>query len=175
LIIRAKKGVFADFLGPLIVDLIIYFRVHVTICIGWGIIYKKGQCQILVHQQIGESQCQDMPILIFFVLAWGKMGLVFPIVLYVLQVVPNAPCEILGQFPLKPYPDKARQLSAYCFEKTLIILICGMESNVIRCLVPLVITDDELEKGLTIMEKGSGLFGQKIGSCGPAELLVNIW
>jgi len=36
----------------------------------------------------------------------------------------------------------------------LIILVYGMEGNVIRCLAPLVITDDELGKGLTIMEKG---------------------
>ena len=45
-------------------------------------------------------------------------------------------------------------MAEYCFEKGLIILVCGMEGNVIRCLAPLVITDDELEKGLTIMEKG---------------------
>jgi hypothetical protein len=100
-IIRTKEDVSADFRGPLIVDLIIYFRAHITICIGWGLIDKKGQCQILVHQQPGESKGQDMPILVFFVHACGKMALVFPIVLHVLQVVLTAPCEIPGHLPFK--------------------------------------------------------------------------
>ena len=36
----------------------------------------------------------------------------------------------------------------------LIILVCGTYSNVVRVLVPFVITDAELEKGLSILEQG---------------------
>ena len=36
----------------------------------------------------------------------------------------------------------------------LVILSCGNFGNVIRTLMPLVITDDQLERGLAIMEEG---------------------
>lgn len=39
-----------------------------------------------------------------------------------------------------------------CYEKGLIILSCGIYHNVIRTLIPIVITDDQLEKGLSILE-----------------------
>jgi len=35
----------------------------------------------------------------------------------------------------------------------LIILTCGTYGNVIRCLMPLVITEAELKKGLAILEE----------------------
>jgi len=35
-----------------------------------------------------------------------------------------------------------------------VILVCGSYSNVIRILTPFVITDEQLEKGLGIMERG---------------------
>jgi 4-aminobutyrate aminotransferase/(S)-3-amino-2-methylpropionate transaminase len=54
----------------------------------------------------------------------------------------------------KPAADEAKQLVAYCADKGLIILSCGMHGNVIRTLIPFVITDDQLEKGLGIMEEG---------------------
>ena len=41
---------------------------------------------------------------------------------------------------------------ASCLEKGLIILACGNYGNVIRTLMPFVITDQQLEKGLAIME-----------------------
>jgi 4-aminobutyrate aminotransferase/(S)-3-amino-2-methylpropionate transaminase len=54
----------------------------------------------------------------------------------------------------EPASDKAKALVKFCYEKGLIILTCGTYSNVIRTLMPLIITDDELEKGLNIMEEG---------------------
>ncbi len=51
-------------------------------------------------------------------------------------------------------PDKAKQLSQYCFDNGLILLVCGILGNVIRVLTPLVIEPDQLQKGLDIMEKG---------------------
>ena len=53
-----------------------------------------------------------------------------------------------------PAADEAKNLSAYCHEHGLILLSCGSYGNVIRTLMPLVITDQELERGLSIMEDG---------------------
>ena len=54
----------------------------------------------------------------------------------------------------KPGTDDAKALSRYCQDRGLIILTCGAYGNVIRVLAPLVITDEQLEKGLSIMEEG---------------------
>ena len=53
-----------------------------------------------------------------------------------------------------PAADEAKALVKYCYERGLVVLSCGNFSNVIRTLMPLVITDEQLEKGLTIMEEG---------------------
>lgn len=50
-----------------------------------------------------------------------------------------------------PAPEETKKLAAYCHEKGLILLSCGNYGNVIRTLMPLVITDRELEKGLSII------------------------
>lgn len=53
-----------------------------------------------------------------------------------------------------PAGDAAKQLVAFCRDKGLIILACGAYGNVIRVLMPLVITDQQLERGLAIMADG---------------------
>ena len=53
-----------------------------------------------------------------------------------------------------PAADETKALVKYCFEKGLILLACGSYGNVIRVLMPLVITDEQLEKGLAIIEDG---------------------
>jgi 4-aminobutyrate aminotransferase/(S)-3-amino-2-methylpropionate transaminase len=53
-----------------------------------------------------------------------------------------------------PAAEEAKKLAAFCLERGLIILVCGTYSNVIRVLVPFVITDPQLEKGLSILEQG---------------------
>jgi len=53
-----------------------------------------------------------------------------------------------------PATDEAKALVKFCFEKGLIILACGNFGNVIRTLMPLVITDEHLDRGLAIMEEG---------------------
>jgi 4-aminobutyrate aminotransferase/(S)-3-amino-2-methylpropionate transaminase len=53
-----------------------------------------------------------------------------------------------------PAADEAKKLAAFCLERGLIILVCGTYSNVVRVLVPFVITDEQLEKGLSILEQG---------------------
>ena len=54
----------------------------------------------------------------------------------------------------EPAPDMAKELVGRCLERGLIILACGNYGNVIRTLMPLVITDEQLERGLSIMENG---------------------
>jgi 4-aminobutyrate aminotransferase/(S)-3-amino-2-methylpropionate transaminase len=52
----------------------------------------------------------------------------------------------------EPAADEAKQMAAHCLEKGLLILVCGTYGNVVRILTPFVITDEQLEKGLSIME-----------------------
>jgi 4-aminobutyrate aminotransferase/(S)-3-amino-2-methylpropionate transaminase len=57
----------------------------------------------------------------------------------------------------EPAPDAAKALVKFCYEKGLVVLSCGNFSNVIRTLMPLVITDEQLDRGLTILEEGLSL------------------
>ncbi len=52
----------------------------------------------------------------------------------------------------EPAAAEAKKLVQLCYEKGLIILSCGNFGNVIRTLMPFVITDEQLDKGLTILE-----------------------
>lgn len=54
----------------------------------------------------------------------------------------------------EPAPDETKTLARFCFDKGLILLSCGTFGNVIRTLMPLVITDDQLYRGLSIMRDG---------------------
>jgi len=53
-----------------------------------------------------------------------------------------------------PAADAARALVKYCFDHGLILLACGAYGNVIRLLMPLVISDALLERGLQIVHDG---------------------
>ena len=54
----------------------------------------------------------------------------------------------------EPAADKAKELVEFSHKKGLILLACGNFGNVIRTLMPLVIEDEQLERGLAIMEEG---------------------
>ena len=62
--------------------------------------------------------------------------------------------EIINGPNRDPAADKASQLVNYCHENGLVILSCGTYGNIIRILAPFVITDEQLEKGLSILEEG---------------------
>lgn len=53
----------------------------------------------------------------------------------------------------KPATDDTKKLVKLCYEKGLILISCGNFGNVIRTLMPLVITDAQLEKGFGILEE----------------------
>ena len=60
----------------------------------------------------------------------------------------------LVQSPEKrePAADEANQIVQYCYEHGLIVLSAGSYSNVIRILVPLVVTDAQIDEGLDVLE-----------------------
>jgi 4-aminobutyrate aminotransferase len=57
---------------------------------------------------------------------------------------------------VEPTPDLARAVTAAAHERGLILLSCGLYGNVIRLLPPFVATDDELERGLDLLEEALG-------------------
>ncbi len=54
----------------------------------------------------------------------------------------------------EPATEAAKRLTQICYDKGLVILSCGNFGNVIRTLMPFVITDKELDRGLSILEDG---------------------
>ena len=60
----------------------------------------------------------------------------------------------------EPAAEKAKALVKFSHENGLILLSCGTYGNVIRTLVPLVASDEELERGLAIMEEGLSVLEQ---------------
>jgi 4-aminobutyrate aminotransferase/(S)-3-amino-2-methylpropionate transaminase len=54
----------------------------------------------------------------------------------------------------EPAADEAKAIVQFCLEKGLVVLSCGTLGNVIRLLMPLNIGNDELERGLAILEEG---------------------
>ena len=53
-------------------------------------------------------------------------------------------------------PARAGAVLAAARDRGLILLTCGLYGNVIRLHVPFVISDDELERGLAILEQAIG-------------------
>ncbi|MEJ5366116.1 MAG: 4-aminobutyrate--2-oxoglutarate transaminase [Desulfosoma sp.] len=53
----------------------------------------------------------------------------------------------------EPATDEAKKLVNLCYQKGLVLLSCGNFGNVIRTLMPLVITDEQLDRGMAILEE----------------------
>lgn len=51
-----------------------------------------------------------------------------------------------------PAPEETKKITQYCYEHGLITIIAGTFSNVIRVLVPLVITNDQMDEALDVLE-----------------------
>jgi 4-aminobutyrate aminotransferase/(S)-3-amino-2-methylpropionate transaminase len=54
----------------------------------------------------------------------------------------------------EPDEEAAEALIKHCYERGLILTRAGTYGNVIRLLMPLVITDDQLDEGLAVLESG---------------------
>ena len=51
-----------------------------------------------------------------------------------------------------PATDETKQITQYCYENGLITITAGSYSNVIRVLVPLVATNEQMDEGLDVLE-----------------------
>jgi 4-aminobutyrate aminotransferase/(S)-3-amino-2-methylpropionate transaminase len=63
----------------------------------------------------------------------------------------------------EPATDEVKELVKRCYEKGLITITCGHYGNVVRTLMPLVITEDQLERGFSILEDGLSEISPKRG------------
>ena len=67
--------------------------------------------------------------------------------------------EVRGLGPMlaleltEPTPDLAKAVTTTAREKGLILLSCGLDGNVVRILVPLVISNEDLARGLELLEE----------------------
>jgi 4-aminobutyrate aminotransferase/(S)-3-amino-2-methylpropionate transaminase len=52
----------------------------------------------------------------------------------------------------EPAPEETKKITQYCYEHGLITITAGSYGNVIRVLVPLVVTDQEMDEGLDVLE-----------------------
>jgi len=70
--------------------------------------------------------------------------------------------EVRGLGPMlafelaEPTPELASAVTAAARERGLVLLSCGIYGNVIRILVPFSISDEELERGLGLLEESLG-------------------
>jgi 4-aminobutyrate aminotransferase/(S)-3-amino-2-methylpropionate transaminase len=60
---------------------------------------------------------------------------------------------VLDRKTKEPATAFTNRLVARCREKGLLMISAGTHSNIIRPLMPLIITDNQLEKGLSIIEE----------------------
>jgi 4-aminobutyrate aminotransferase/(S)-3-amino-2-methylpropionate transaminase len=54
----------------------------------------------------------------------------------------------------EPHPEAAKALVRYAYEHGVVCMSAGTYSNVIRLLMPLIISDEELREGLDVIENG---------------------
>jgi 4-aminobutyrate aminotransferase / (S)-3-amino-2-methylpropionate transaminase / 5-aminovalerate transaminase len=59
---------------------------------------------------------------------------------------------VQSQETREPGAQETKQITQYCYEHGLITISAGSYGNVIRLLMPLVITDEQLEEGLNVLE-----------------------
>lgn len=52
----------------------------------------------------------------------------------------------------EPAAEETKKISQYCYEHGLITITAGSYSNVVRVLVPLVVTDEQMDEGLNVLE-----------------------
>ncbi|MCG6929122.1 MAG: 4-aminobutyrate--2-oxoglutarate transaminase [Desulfofustis sp.] len=59
-----------------------------------------------------------------------------------------------------PAADETKALVSHCYKQGVIILSCGSYGNVLRFLMPLVITDEQLDRGLAVIDAGLAAISQ---------------
>ncbi len=61
----------------------------------------------------------------------------------------------------QPAPEATKAITDYCFEHGLLLLSCGTYGNVLRFMMPLVTTDQQMEKGMEILSDAFGAIANK--------------
>ena len=61
----------------------------------------------------------------------------------------------------QPAPEETKAITDYCFEHGLILLSCGSYGNVLRFMMPLVTTNQQMEKGMGILLDAFGTIVNK--------------
>jgi len=64
----------------------------------------------------------------------------------------------------QPAPDETKQVSQYCYEHGVVTITAGSYSNVIRLLMPLVITDAQMDEALDVLEAALAHVSEKKGA-----------
>jgi 4-aminobutyrate aminotransferase/(S)-3-amino-2-methylpropionate transaminase len=64
----------------------------------------------------------------------------------------------------EPADEETKQVSQYCYEHGLITITAGSYGNVIRLLMPLVITDAQMDEAMDVLEAALACVAEKTGS-----------
>ncbi|WP_419174234.1 4-aminobutyrate--2-oxoglutarate transaminase [Desulfosediminicola sp.] len=102
-------------------------------------------------QQLGESLRQTF-------LGWREK---FDIIGDVRGIGPMIAMElVMDRNTKEPASEETRALVKYCFDRGVIMLACGSHGNILRFLMPLVITEEQLNQGLAILHDGLTTLGR---------------
>ena len=72
--------------------------------------------------------------------------------------------ELIKSQTREPAKAETNEVAQYCYEHGLIAISAGSYGNVIRVLVPLVITDDQMDEGLAVLEAALAHVSEKKGA-----------
>ena len=64
----------------------------------------------------------------------------------------------------QPAPEETKQVTQYCYEHGVITITAGSYGNVIRLLVPLVITREQMDEALDVLQSGLQMVCEKMGA-----------
>ncbi len=64
----------------------------------------------------------------------------------------------------QPAPEETKQVTQYCYEHGVITITAGSYGNVIRLLVPLVITREQMDEALDVLQAGLQMVCEKMGA-----------
>jgi 4-aminobutyrate aminotransferase / (S)-3-amino-2-methylpropionate transaminase / 5-aminovalerate transaminase len=61
----------------------------------------------------------------------------------------------------EPNPEATKAITQYCYEHGVITISAGTYGNVIRLLMPLVITNEEMDEALDVLEEALQAVGER--------------
>ena len=76
----------------------------------------------------------------------------------------SAACRPSNWSSRPPAAEETKQITQYCYEHGLITITAGTYSNVIRILVPLVATNEQIDEGLDVLESALAAICDKKGA-----------